>query len=164
MVQVTERRVTDVSIGRNWHGGTIRMARGASRRKDKISAICSSKSRKRSQFTLTKALVLVETAATSWATPSWFKRETAPRHLWSRSTQGSGAAGLFDYQTGWFPCSHGALSYRTSRMHQAYRLARVWPTSNLVREGFLGFAGPVVRGFYPLTSALRRRTSRRSRA
>src|SRR6185295_15081392 len=84
-----------------------RMARVASPRKGKISAICSSKSRRRSQFTLTKEPLLVESASTSSAIPSWFKREASPRHLGSRNTQGFRAAGLLDYQTDRLSCSHG---------------------------------------------------------
>src|SRR6266699_299305 len=58
----------------------------ASPPKGKISAACS-KSRRRSQFTLTKAPRLVESASTSSATLSWFKREASPGHLGSRNTQ-----------------------------------------------------------------------------
>ena len=47
-------------------------------RKGRISAICSSKSRTRLQFTLTKAPFPGESVSTSSAILSWFRREVAP--------------------------------------------------------------------------------------
>jgi hypothetical protein len=50
----------------------------ASPRKGKTSAICSSKSRMRLPFTLTKAQFPGESASTSSAILSWFRREVTP--------------------------------------------------------------------------------------
>jgi len=78
--------------------------------RDRISRICSSKSRKQSQFTLTKAPVRVESASTSLAIPSWFKGETAPGHLGSQSNQSSGASEFREYQANRFSCRCSANS------------------------------------------------------
>jgi predicted RNA binding protein YcfA (HicA-like mRNA interferase family) len=68
--------VTRIQVG-SWHGGTIRTERAASPRKGKTSAICSSKSPTRLPFTLTKAPVHGESAFTSSAILSWFRRESS---------------------------------------------------------------------------------------
>src|ERR1035438_2321744 len=46
-----------------------------------VYAICSNKSPRRSPFTLKTEPLLVESASTSSATRSWFRREVAARHL-----------------------------------------------------------------------------------
>src|SRR5450759_1105726 len=62
-------------------GGTIRTERAASPREARISAICSSRSRRRLPFTFMTAPHLVESASTSSATRSWSRREVIPGHL-----------------------------------------------------------------------------------
>ena len=62
--------------------------RAASPLKGKISVICSSKSRRRSQFILTKAPFLVDSASTSSAILSWFKYQASPGHFRGRNAQG----------------------------------------------------------------------------
>jgi hypothetical protein len=66
---------------------------------------------------LTKAPLLVESASTSSAIPSWFRRETASGHLGSRGAPGFGAAGPLDYQASRFSRSH---SPRKSAGRRAY--------------------------------------------
>src|ERR1039457_6730732 len=103
------------------------MERAASPPKAKTSAICSSKSWRLLPFTLMKAPLLVESASTSSATPSWFRREVAPGHLGNGGAQSAGAAGLLGYQADWLSRSpgpgrsagYGADASESGRWHTA---------------------------------------------
>src|ERR1017187_10735569 len=76
------------------------MERAASPHRARTYAICGNKSPRRSPFTLKTESLLVESASTSSATRSWFRREVASRHLENGGRENAGATGLLSYQAG----------------------------------------------------------------
>lgn len=89
----------------------------ASPRRGRTSATCSSKSRRRLPSTLMKAPLPVESAFISSVTLSWFRRESAPKHLGTGGRESVGSAGLLDRQADWFSCSHGPGESTFHRPH-----------------------------------------------
>ena len=84
------------------------MGLAASLLRAKTSAICRSRSPRRSAFTLMKVPLPAESESTSLVTRFWFRLEAAPGHLGNGGGAIAGASGLLSRQTGQLSRTAGA--------------------------------------------------------